>query len=70
MSTIHPTAGPAARGPLPIETSEGESSTCAGISNHDPVHAHDDWWNWAGLAAIALIALFTAGFMIARIFSY
>ncbi len=71
MSTSHGVAFPAVRstGPAPTETPEGESSTCAGISRHDPVYAHDDWWNWVGLTAIALITVFAAGFMIARIFS-
>jgi hypothetical protein len=54
-------------GPPPTETPECESSTCAGISVHDPVHAHDDWWNWVGLASIVLITLFAAGFMVARV---
>ena len=71
MSTVYGVASgvtPAA-GPAPTETPECESSTGAGISTHDPVHAHDEWWNWVGLTAIALITVFSAGFMIARIFS-
>ncbi|QMU77156.1 hypothetical protein GXW83_17010 [Streptacidiphilus sp. PB12-B1b] len=55
------------RAPRPQETPECESSTCAGISVHDPVYEHDSWWNWIGVGAVALIAVFAAGFMIARI---
>ncbi|MHA6765371.1 DUF6480 family protein [Streptacidiphilus sp. PAMC 29251] len=58
-----------ARGPAPTETPECESSTGLSISTRDPHPAHDEWWTWAGLTAVALVALFTAGFMIARIFA-
>jgi hypothetical protein len=61
-SDIHPPHGPA-----PTETPECESSTCLGISTRNPTFAHDQWWTWAGLTAVGLIAFFTAGFMIARI---
>jgi hypothetical protein len=55
-------------GPAPTETPEGESSTGSGISFHDPVYRHDQWWTWVGLSAVALIAICTAGFMVARLF--
>jgi hypothetical protein len=49
------------------ETPECESSTCLGISFHDPVYHHDVWWNWVGLFAAAVMLLSVAGFMIGRI---
>lgn len=49
------------------ETPECESSTCLGISYHDPVYHHDVWWNWVGLFGLAVLVLGTVGFMIGRI---
>jgi hypothetical protein len=51
-------------GQQPTETPECESSTGHSISTHDPVYAHDQWWNWVGLTTVALAAIIGAGFMI------
>ncbi|WP_042434719.1 hypothetical protein [Streptacidiphilus anmyonensis] len=51
----------------PEETPECESSTCHGISIHDPVYHHDVWWNWVGLFGLAVLVLGAVGFMVGRI---
>ncbi|WP_152628091.1 hypothetical protein [Streptacidiphilus neutrinimicus] len=60
----HPLVQPLAR---PEETPECESSTCHGISVHDPVYHHDLWWNWVGLLGLAVLVLGAVGFMVGRI---
>ncbi|MFC1420896.1 hypothetical protein [Streptacidiphilus cavernicola] len=66
-------SGGIARTPLvqplaqPEETPECESSTCHGISVHDPVYQHDVWWNWVGLLGVAFFTLGAVGFMIGRV---
>ncbi len=57
-------------GQQPTETPECESSTGRSISTHDPVYAHDQWWNWVGLTTVALVAIIGAGFMIARVLAF
>jgi hypothetical protein len=62
--------GPVLRAQQPTETPECEAGTGRGISTHDPVHTHDQWWSWVGVTAVALIALVGAGFMIARVVAF
>ncbi|MBF9069132.1 hypothetical protein [Streptacidiphilus fuscans] len=69
MTGLVPLLPPAQPLVRPEETPECESSTCHGISIHDPVYHHDMWWTWVGLIGLTVLVLPTVGFVIGRIFA-